>query len=140
MWDSQYADVTPPYPRRAHLYSQLRLVLTPHIKRGKPTCKCQPVIMDDGVRSHERAAGWGGCRVAAETERGGADRGRPQRRDLRCVLPLFPFKSKEGKIWLLFHKVKSNSSMWSVSELIIMINWLSTQISSERRQAARHQG
>lgn len=29
-------------------------------------------------------------------------------------------------IWLLFLKVKSNSSLWFVSELIMMINWLSS--------------
>lgn len=50
--------------------------LTLHIKRGKPTCKCQSVITGDRVRSHEGAPGSSGCRVAAETERGGADRGR----------------------------------------------------------------
>lgn len=52
----------------------------------------------------------------------------------------FSLSFQVGRIWLVFRKVKSNSSMWFVSELIMMINWLSTQISSERCQAARRQG
>lgn len=92
--------VTLLYPR-ANSYSQLPLVLTPQIERGKPIYKQQSIIVDGGVCRDERAAGLRVGGRAAESQLKLSieelDGERPELRDFRCFLPLFSFQVQGGE-------------------------------------------
>lgn len=112
--------------------------------KTKVNYKCQPINIDPscvccGKNDHLFSGCSGGTeqRATAATVHHEADQEWMELWDFQLLVSL---SFQVWRIWLVFHKVKSNSSMWFVSELIMMINWLSTQISSERCQAARHQG